>query len=253
MACLNHPSTVRLLAWIEIPGKVGLVLELCAGDLRSFYSGRLDHVVQSKYSDQAGLTAAMSIVNGMACKWTEKLMARSLQVTHPTMTLTDVHAMGMIHRDLKSENVLITVNGQGKVAEFGKARETLSNGASAAMTIAGTELWMAPEVARSEAYNSKCDTYSFGVVLLEIVKRDLPFTKGERQDTLQTMRKVVTEGLRPSIPENTNSELANIIKQCWCDDATKRPTFAQLQALLPQVTALRGVGVRGMRVWVSVF
>ena len=69
MACLNHPSTVRLLAWIEIPEKVGLVLELCAGDLRSFYSGRLDHVVQSKYSDEAGLTAAMSIVNGMACKY----------------------------------------------------------------------------------------------------------------------------------------------------------------------------------------
>ena len=159
--------------------------------------------------------------------------------------------MGIIHRDLKSENVLITVNGQGKVTDFGKARETFSNGASAAMTIAGTELWMAPEVARSEAYNSKCDTYSFGMVLLEIVKRDLPFTKGERQDTLQTMRKIATEGLRPSIPENTNSEFANIITQCWCEDATKRPTFAQLQALLPQVAALRGVGVSGVRV--SVF
>ena len=134
MACLNHPSTVRLLAWIEMPDKVGLVLELCLGDLRAFYCGKLEEAMQRAYVDQAGLTAVMSVVNGMAY----------------------VHAMGIIHRDLKSENILVSGTGQGKVAHFGAARETMSNDASASMTVAGTELWMAPEVSRSEAYNSKC-------------------------------------------------------------------------------------------------
>lgn len=52
---------------------------------------------------------------------------------------------------------------------------------SATMTSVGTGLWMAPEVARNEAYNFKADIYSFGMMLLELVKRDLPYSRDDRR------------------------------------------------------------------------
>ena len=72
MATLNHPSTVRLLAFIDDSSfaGIGLVLELCVGDLQTYYSGKLDKQMMKTYSDQAGLIAARTVANGMACEFT---------------------------------------------------------------------------------------------------------------------------------------------------------------------------------------
>ena len=55
MSCLNHPCTVRLLAWTKEP--LQIVMELCLGDLRAFYQGKLDEIIGRPYTDQDGLMA----------------------------------------------------------------------------------------------------------------------------------------------------------------------------------------------------
>ena len=62
-----------------------------------------------------------------------------------------IHDMDVVHRDLKSENILIAAHGLGKVADFGVSRGYTAGGSKMAMTATGTSWWMAPEVARAES------------------------------------------------------------------------------------------------------
>ena len=101
--------------------------------------------------------------------------------------------LGIIHRDLKSHNLLVGDSFEVKVADFGltvvrnKVADTLSSSTQkgaqeqeeeekgAFYGIRGTPQWMAPEVMEGQRYNEKVDVYSFGVVLTEIFSRQMPF------------------------------------------------------------------------------
>ncbi|CAL1211432.1 unnamed protein product [Candida parapsilosis] len=84
------------------------------------------------------------------------------------LTLSAVHKLGVIHRDLKAANVLISKEGNVQLCDFGVAAKVVSN-SSKRTTMAGTPYWMAPEVIKSgEAYNSKADIWSLGITVYEI-------------------------------------------------------------------------------------
>lgn len=78
-----------------------------------------------------------------------------------------LHQCNIVHRDLKSANLLLSEHGDVKVADFGLSR--MVDGVTATMTAeTGTYRWMAPEVVLHEPYDGKCDVFSFGVVLWEV-------------------------------------------------------------------------------------
>ncbi|XP_032821586.1 mitogen-activated protein kinase kinase kinase 20 [Petromyzon marinus] len=132
----------------------------------------------------------------------------------------------VIHRDLKSRNVLITSDNTLKICDFGASR---FHGHTTNMTMVGTFPWMAPEVIQSQPISETCDTYSFGVVLWEMLTREVPFKGFEG---LQVAWLVVEKNERPTIPSSCPASFAILMRQCWEAQPKRRPHFKEvLQAL----------------------
>jgi len=93
------------------------------------------------------------------------------------------------------------------------------------MTVTGTYPWMAPELIQGLPTCESCDVYSFGVVLWEMLTREIPF-KGLQG--FQVAWVVVENHERPLVPEHCPKKLASLMKRCWDDQPTKRPSFCMI-------------------------
>ncbi|CAL9160432.1 unnamed protein product [Musa hybrid cultivar] len=141
-----------------------------------------------------------------------------------------LHQNNIIHRDLKSSNLLIDEN-KASYLNFGVARvKAQGEGVMTAET--GTYRWMAPEVIAHWPYNHKADVFSFGVVLWELLTSKLPYSN---LTPLQAALGVVLKGLRPPIPENTHPRLAELIEKCWQQDPARRPDFSSILEILQRI------------------
>lgn len=140
-----------------------------------------------------------------------------------------LHKVNVIHRDLKTANLLMDENEVVKVADFGVARVKAMDGSS--MTAeTGTYRWMAPEVISHQYYNHKCDVFSYGILLWELVSGgDIPYPG---YTPLQAAVGVVQRGLRPTIPPSCHPVVAQVMQYCWQPDPSSRPEFEQIVELL---------------------
>ncbi|XP_038059770.1 mitogen-activated protein kinase kinase kinase 20-like [Patiria miniata] len=138
-------------------------------------------------------------------------------------------AVKVIHRDLKSKNCVICEGMIVKLVDFGASR---FHGSTALMTMAGTFPWMAPEVILGEAVSEKCDTFSYGVVLWELLTREVPF-KGV--EGFQVAWAVVEKNERLAIPSTCPDKLAALILPCWETDPKKRPAFKDILKTLDRL------------------
>jgi hypothetical protein len=124
------------------------------------------------------------------------------------------HDRGMVHRDIKPQNVLLTEKGAAKVADFGIARAGSSVTISKTGSVMGTAGYMSPEQALGEPATPKSDLYSLGVVLYEALTGELPFTA---DNPIAVSMKHVTEPLRPpreldaTIPEGMNALVTKLM------------------------------------------
>ncbi|KQJ99862.1 probable serine/threonine-protein kinase DDB_G0267686 isoform X2 [Brachypodium distachyon] len=162
----------------------------------------------------------------------------------------------VVHRDLKSSNLLVDKNWTVKVADFGLSRLKLETFLTT-KTGKGTPQWMAPEVLRSEPSNEKSDVYSYGVVLWELITQKVPW------DTLNTMQVIGAVGFmdhRLEIPSDADPQWSSMIESCWVSDPQRRPSFRELlerlQVLQKQYTlqaqAQRRVARKGAEKMMSV-
>jgi len=135
----------------------------------------------------------------------------------------------VVHRDVKSCNLLLAADYSVRVADFGLSRECWS---TQQMSRLGTVQYAAPEVLLGKPYSHKCDVWSYGVVCWELLTALVPFDGLSFEDV---MRKVAHEGRRLPPPANTPAPLFDVMTTCWAAKPNKRPEFAKLHA---RMTAL---------------
>eukprot|EP00002_Diphylleia_rotans_P015923 TRINITY_DN3085_c0_g1_i2.p1 TRINITY_DN3085_c0_g1~~TRINITY_DN3085_c0_g1_i2.p1 ORF type:complete len:1462 (-),score=243.35 TRINITY_DN3085_c0_g1_i2:187-4572(-) len=135
----------------------------------------------------------------------------------------------ILHRDLKSPNLLLNERGHLKISDFGltgKAEEGESKEA------VGSLLWMAPEVIRGEGYGAKADVYSYGIIMWEVFHRQEPY---EGEDALVVAIRVSgEEQLRPVVSDGLHfsADLISLMKHAWSEKPDNRPLFSEIARVL---------------------
>eukprot|EP00897_Mesotaenium_endlicherianum_P001609 jgi/Mesen1/1476/ME000132S00423 len=145
-----------------------------------------------------------------------------------------LHSRGIVHRDLKSENLLLTQGMSVKVADFGVSR---MEGAPADMTAeSGTYRWMAPEMIEHQPYNRAVDVYSFGLVMWELLMCEVPFEgMSSVQAAFAVVNKVASsDKVHMSL---SCSPLFGTQAACWRKSAMQRPTFKEVVRELEEIKA----------------
>ncbi|ONM14054.1 Protein kinase superfamily protein [Zea mays] len=130
----------------------------------------------------------------------------------------------IVHWDLKTPNMLVDRNWSVKVGDFGLSRFK-ANTFISSKSVAGTPEWMAPEFLRGEPSNEKCDVYSFGVILWELLTMQQPWSG---LGPAQVVGAVAFQNRRLPIPKDTSPELAALVEACWDDDPRQRPSFSSI-------------------------
>ena len=136
-----------------------------------------------------------------------------------------LHKLSIIHRDLKSMNILLDSEYLPRLCDFGIAR---FNSTDEKLTMRlGTPHWMAPESLYGKGYSFPVDVYSFAMVLYELLTFKLPWAG---MDPIAVTRAVVIEKKRPKLPKCPPA-LQSLITRCWDNNPDERPTFAEIYRL----------------------
>ncbi|OMO96432.1 hypothetical protein COLO4_15253 [Corchorus olitorius] len=210
MRRLRHPNVVLFMGAVTRPPNLSIITEFLPRG--SLY--KILHRPHCQIDEKRRIKMALDVARGMNC----------LHTSTPTI----------VHRDLKSPNLLVDKNWTVKVGDFGLSRLKHNTFLSSKST-AGTPEWMAPEVLRNEPSNEKCDVYSFGVILWELATLRLPWSG---MNPMQVVGAVGFQNRRLEIPKEVDPLVARIIWECWQTEPNLRPSFAELTVALKPLQRL---------------
>jgi serine/threonine protein kinase/Tfp pilus assembly protein PilF len=192
--------------------------------------------------DQADETSfiSMAYIEGQSLK--KKIESGPLKLEealHMAMQvaegLQEAHKKGVVHRDIKSANIMVTERGQAKIMDFGLARVTESSLVTQEGMTMGTVTYMSPEQARGEKVDHRTDIWSLGVVLYEMLTGKLPF-RGEHEQTivysiLKEKPEPITD-LKPDVPVS----IVQVVSKALEKDPDKR--YQQAEELLDDLKSI---------------
>ncbi|XP_047668397.1 mitogen-activated protein kinase kinase kinase 21 isoform X3 [Tachysurus fulvidraco] len=209
---LRHPSIIRLEGVCLEEPNLCLVMEYAQG-------GTLNRALTGR-----------RIPPHILVNWAVQI-AKGMQYLH------EEAAVPIIHRDLKSSNILILEKIENndigrktlKITDFGLAREWHK---TTKMSAAGTYSWMAPEVIKSSLFSKGSDVWSYGVLLWELLTGEVPY---RGIDGLAVAYGVAVNKLTLPIPSTCPEPFAKLMEECWEQDPHIRPMFA---TILEQLTAI---------------
>ncbi|KAI8120674.1 Mitogen-activated protein kinase kinase kinase [Lucilia cuprina] len=209
---LKHENIVSLRGVCLKPPKLCLVMEFARG-------GSLNRIL-----------AGRKIPPDVLVNW-------AIQIAKGMNYLHNEAPISVIHRDLKSSNVLIfeAIEGDNlhkktlKITDFGLARELYN---TTRMSAAGTYAWMPPEVISRGTYSKSSDVWSYGVLLWELITGETPY-KGF--DSLSVAYGVAVNTLTLPIPKTCPEAWGNFMKSCWASDPHNRPGFKDILSNLEDI------------------
>jgi serine/threonine protein kinase len=198
MLSLVHPNIVRVVDNLEDNSNIYIILE---------------------YVDSGSLATLLREYGGFPPSLVARLVAQILR------GLEYLHKQGIIHRDIKAANLLITKEGVIKLADFG-ASAKLKDETEKRYSIVGTPYWMAPEVIQMAGHRMASDIWSLGCTVIELLTGHPPYWE---LDQMRAIFCVVQEPM-PPIPENIPPELKDFLCRCFVKDPTHRATVEELLA-----------------------
>ncbi len=183
---INHPNVIRIFDFGDCAGMKYITME--------FFPGKqLKECIleQGFFTQESGLDLLVSVCDGLAA----------------------AHKLGIIHRDIKSQNIMISDDGKVKILDFGIAKSIETNGVTTEATILGTPEYMSPESIQQKPVDARSDIYSLGIVIFEIFTGTVPFTG----DSFLSVIHAHLENDLPS-PKKFNpdlcDELVDVITMC---------------------------------------
>lgn len=141
-----------------------------------------------------------------------------------------LHTKKVIHRDLKSANVLIDKDFRAKLSDFGLAKMSAADIKTAAKRSQAYS-WFAPEIYKEQPITVKADIYSFGVILWELFTGKTPFV-GKTENEIMNL---ICNGKHEKITSDIPDEYAILIKQCWAADPQQRPDALTLARAIDDI------------------
>jgi serine/threonine-protein kinase len=205
---LHHPGIVRILEAGEEGGRPFIAMELLAGRT-------LKHELRER--------GRFSV-------------RRSLELTRAVAEALDyAHAKGVVHRDLKPDNIMVLPDGSLKVMDFGIARKAGGEGLTSTHLFIGTPLYAAPEMVDPKHIDHRVDLYALGIILYEMLEGDVPFSADSPYRVLEMHQRAPLprrEELRHPVPPPV---WAVVERLCEKDRERRYPTA---EALLVEISRL---------------
>ncbi len=147
--------------------------------------------------------------------------------------LAEAHRLGVIHRDLKPQNIMIDSDGNGRIMDFGIARSLQAEGVTGAGVLIGTPEYMSPEQVDGKEAGKHSDIYSFGVIMYEMVTGTLPF-EGETPLSVALKHKTHTPKSPKEVNPQISEDLNTLILKCLKKEKEKR--YQSVEELLADLT-----------------
>lgn len=201
---VNHPNIVKLYGSCHNP--VCLVMEYAEGG--------------SLYNVLHGAEPLPYYTASHAMSW-------CLQCSQGVAYLHGMKPKALIHRDLKPPNLLLVAGGTVlKICDFGTACDIQTH-----MTNnKGSAAWMAPEVFEGSNYSEKCDVFSWGIILWEVITRRKPFD--EIGGPAFRIMWAVHNGTRPPLIKNLPKPIESLMTRCWSKDPSQRPSMEEIVKIM---------------------
>lgn len=188
--------------------------------LDSYLRGTSDLWVIMEYMEGGSLT---EVIENNDCRLSEKQIA--IICFETLKGLQHLHKKHIIHRDIKSDNVLLDAKGNVKITDFGFCAK-LTDQRNKRATMVGTPYWMAPEVVKQKEYDEKVDVWSLGIMTIEMIEGEPPYLN---EEPLKALYLIATNGT-PKLkkPELLSNSIKKFLSICLCVDVRYRALTDEL-------------------------